>query len=944
MGLRSIATSLILIGLVAFPAAAQRGDAGAGAGVLEREETERMLLAEGVEWLRATFASADVPALTFDQETQIHDVHDDHVRVRDEVLESAGSDRAAAAVQIAQLEEQLLLAALKFLNPVQRTALVGSMTAAEVAALNSDLPEDPDELREYLNDLRSPAGGGDFGFGGGGGNSNWQGNRGGGGFGGGGRGGGGGGGGLDINGFGNGGRMPNRDEILEIRINENAFTAEEQNQGRGQTQIITRGGTGRLNGDATFNFADESLDARNAFARSRPFYQRRNFNANVSGPVIQNRLTLTFGVQRNEEEQASNIYATTADGVVNDAVSRPGGSRNYRLGGTAQLAQNHVLNFTYSKGWQRNDLNNVGNLNLPEQGSRNRRDNWNIQVRETAVLSSRLNHEVTFNLTRFRNRQEPLTPNMPNIRVSGAFRGGGSTQDTRFNVRNFTFGNLLMYTGNAISVRVGYDGNYRMNRSESRQNFNGTFTFASLYDYCGVVLGGFFTDTCGQAQQQQLTRKAEFEADNPGQVLDITPRASTFARNSGDPTLSINQLLSAAFVQSDWRVRSDLTLSFGMRYQWQQHLSDYNNFDPRFGFAYSIGTHTVLRGGTGVFHQQFDFNLLNELTRFDGVRQQSIVIRQPSYPDPFVSGLTTVVPPSDVKVRAPELTAPYTWHSELSLETTLGNGFTVTGSYGFVRGIHLYRSRNLNAPLDMIALASGIVRSCGSQLDPLGCRRPDPTMGNRNQIESTGVGSDHRLRIGFRQRLSFLNINGNYTFSSNYDDVPGDDFELPADNYDLDSEWGRSGERNRLNMSANFRLPWNVNADTIFNWNTGEPYTLETGDDDNQDTTVNDRPPGVPRNSLTGPGFFEVDMRLSKAIQLRSEEVFIEGAGTGPAASGGYYGQRTGLRMTVRAEISNLLNKTNYQNYSGVLTSPFYGRPTRARDPRTVALSVRFDF
>ena len=145
-------------------------------------------------------------------------------------------------------------------------------------------------------------------------------------------------------------------------------------------------------------------------------------------------------------------------------------------------------------------------------------------------------------------------------------------------------------------------------------------------------------------------------------------------------------------------------------------------------------------------------------------------------------------------------------------------------------------------------------------------------------------------------------------------------------------------------MSANFRMPWNINADTIFNWNTGQPYTLETGRDDNQDTSTNDRPAGVPRNSLTGPGFFEVNMRLSKSIQLRSEEVFIEGAGAGPAASGGYYGQRTGLRMTIRAQIDNLLNHTNFQSFSGVQTSPFFGLPTRARAPRSVGLSVRFDF
>ena len=48
-------------------------------------------------------------------------------------------------------------------------------------------------------------------------------------------------------------------------------------------------------------------------------------------------------------------------------------------------------------------------------------------------------------------------------------------------------------------------------------------------------------------------------------------------------------------------MRNDLTLSFGARFEWQENLEDSNNLDPRFGFAYSLGSNTVLRGGTGVF-------------------------------------------------------------------------------------------------------------------------------------------------------------------------------------------------------------------------------------------------------------------------------------------------------------------------------------------------------
>ena len=295
----------------------------------------------------------------------------------------------------------------------------------------------------------------------------------------------------------------------------------------------------------------------------------------------------------------------------------------------------------------------------------------------------------------------------------------------------------------------------------------------------------------------------------------------------------------------------------------------------------------------------------------------------------------------EVRVAADDLTTPYTWNSEISIETTLSGGFVFTGSYRFVRGIHQMRSRNLNSPYDV---GSAILRSCRNGQEPSTCLRPDPTRGNVNQLESTGTSSTHNFRIGFRQRMSFFNLNGNYTFNSAYDDIPGgNNFVLPADNFDLDSEWGRSGARHRYNSSISLRLPWSVNSGMIFNWSSGEPYTLQTGTDDNQDTSTSDRPAGVPRNSLTGPGFFEVSMNLSKAVTLRSDQVELQGAASS-VGSDGFYGQRTGLRMTLTAQAENLLNNVNYQSFSGVQTSPFFGLPTRARNGRRIRLSLRLDF
>ncbi len=882
---------------------------------LKRADAGRTLLTQGVEGLRTVLEAEGVPPLTFDQETQVQNVYEQYSLEYQRLLEEDRVQPGSVSTAVLALEEQLLLAALKFLNPAQRTALTGTLTAEA----NSDLPEDEDELREYLGDLVSPAGGGGGGGGMGGGMGGRMGGRGG-------RGGGGGG--IVVNGFG-GGRMPNREEIQEIRINENAFTSEQSNQSRGRTEIITRGGTGRFNGDATFEFADESLDARNTFASSRPPYQQREFKANVSGPIIRNRLTVTFGLSNEVNENGNTLRAITPTGLIDDAIVNPNLNRGFTTTATAQLTENNNLSFSYNYGTNSRKNNGVGGFGLPEQGSDTTGDSFNFQLKETAVLSRSFNNEVRFRIEGRSNVTRPITAGFK-IDVADSFRAGGGNQNNENVNRSYEFGDLLMYTGQKVALKMGFEGELEKDESISKNNFNGTFRFSRL--------------DCDTDPENEDPCAGAFSAGRPIQ----------YTVNQGVPELDTSQFQYSTFFQSDFRVATGLTMGFGVRYENQGNLSDNNNLDPRFGFAYSIGRSTVIRGGTGTFHQRFNLFAVRELIRLDGTRQRTLRISDPSYPDPFVGGDGGEVSvPSSVSVSAEDLAAPYTWNNQVSIETTLSQGLVLTGSYSFVRGIHLHRTRDINGPRD---ITSEIPRSCQpGQLtapdefgNPATCLRPDPTRGNINMLESGGVSNNHNLRFGFRQRFSAINLNGNYTFSSNYSNVSGGggfggfggggrSFG-PADNYDLAGEWGRFGAAHRFNASANLRLPWNINANTSFQLNSGNPYSLRTGTDDNHDTNTNDRPPGTPRNSLTGPGFFEMGLNLSKTIQLVSPGTETQG----PA--GGYYGRRTGIRMTITANAQNLLNNVNFQSFSGVQTSSFFGKATRARNARQIRLTVRFNF
>ncbi len=106
---------------------------------------------------------------------------------------------------------------------------------------------------------------------------------------------------------------------------------------------------------------------------------------------------------------------------------------------------------------------------------------------------------------------------------------------------------------------------------------------------------------------------------------------------------------------------------------------------------------------------------------------------------------------------------------------------------------------------------------------------------------------------------------------------------------------------------------------------TGKPYSETTGLDTNGDGLANQRPLGVPRNSLEDPGFAELDLRWAKDFYLsRAKD-------KGPVA-------------TFALDAFNALNHTNDVSYIGTLSSPFFAQAIAAYPPRRLQLSLRFKF
>ena len=692
------------------------------------------------------------------------------------------------------------------------------------------------------------------------------------------------------------GSAASSEQIAQIRINNNQFTTENfggrgapgfgnfggfrggggrggggrggrRGGGGGNIEIIERGGTGDFHGNFSFDFRDEALTATNALADNKPEFQQRNINVNISGPFIRDFLTASFTFNQNERENADTVVASTPTGNVSFGIVSPELNRSFSTNGQMQLGTSHALHFNLRYQHETSDNNGVGGFTLPERASTQTRTNINAGLREIWVISPRTLHEVS--LTHFGNEStNAAVTRAERINVLDAFRSGGADRNNRRRENNYTLANLLWFEGDRLTFKTGTEIGYRTNSSFSEDGFLGTFTFSSLDDF-----------------------------------LAGRPLGYTVTR--GDPDLDTTQLEVAGFVQTDWRISRRFTFFAGLRYERQTNITDNDNVDPRVGFAYSLGSATVLRGGGGLFHQNLNLGLVQDVLRLNGIRQFDIEVNNPSYPDPFAGGEANVVPPSSRRLFAPDLSVPYQARASLSLERTLPWNISVDASYDFSRGYNRFRTINLNAPL------------------PGETESPNPDEGRILQLESTGRSRSHSVRVGFRQRLTFLTYNARYTLSSDYDDGEGP-FYVPMDSYDPDADWGRAGfsQRHRYNFGVNMEAPFGTLLTIDASGNSGRPYNITTGADGNNDLERNDRPDGVERNSADGPSFFNVDTTLSKTVGLNDR----------------------GTQLSIYASVDNVFNMVNLRNPSGVLTSRFFGIPTSASSARDAEIGMRYQF
>lgn len=750
---------------------------------------------------------------------------------------------------------------------------------------------------------------------------------------------------IYIDGF-TGGRLPPKDAIREIRINSNPFSAEYERLGFGRVEILTKPGSDKFRGNVFGNFNDESLNSRNPFAANRAPSQLRFFGGNISGPVQKGKSSFFLDISNRDVDNNAVINALVLDPNLNPITFREDvqiPNRRFSLSPRFDYQLNDsntlVLRYSFTKASVENQ--GVGDLSLPSRAYNTRNTEHEFRLTETMIINPTTVNETRFQYE-FENREQTGDNSIPTISVASAFIGGGAQIGESFNRSNSW--ELQNYTTTSFGANsqhsVKFGGRLRgisfTDRSEN--NFGGNFSFsgaAAVTSPPGCVSSTNPSDPPCVIVAPALTPLDQYR----GRILGSTSARyipNQFSITTGNPEQSVSQTDVGLFVTDDWKIAPSFTLSLGLRYENQKNIKDNLNFAPRVAFAWSPGAggarspKTVFRGGIGVFYDRFSENLTLQALRFNGSEQLNLVVST-SDPDPIrraaaiallqqsvftLGGVTNVptaaqilavLPQSNtIRTVAPHLHAPRTIQVALGVERQLPYNTTLSLFYIGSKTDNVLRARNINAPI------------CPLQVNCQNAPRPDPTLGNIYQYESSGVSNQNQFISNFRAMLRpGISFFGNYRlgFASSASDGPN---SFPAYSYDLSDEYGRSSFdiRHSFTIGGNITLPWQISVNPFIIASTGRPFNITRGFDSNGDNLFTERPtfaelwarcstlniteswcqdsgqdPNaiIPRNYGQGPSYFSVNMRVAKNFGFgKAAEV----ADTGGPRAGGRRGGR----------------------------------------------------
>jgi len=672
--------------------------------------------------------------------------------------------------------------------------------------------------------------------------------------------------------------------VQEVKINNNPYSARFSRPGRARLEIVTKSGSANYHGSLNFMARDSVFDASNAFAIMKPPESRQYYEGSVTGPVGHSRRTsflLALDEDLLDQQAVVDLNAIAAAeslgfGPFAQTVANPthhffGSGRIFH-----DLANGDQFWIGYSYEHRSSENSAVGGTTLPSAATDTRFLEHEINVSQLHQFSPRWLNQTRFLVGHYDSSVVSVLPDAQ-IAVSGLFTAGGAQADTRRTEYHFDGTDFATYANGKYQLSFGIDIPDISRRGlDDFTNRAGTYTFPSAADY-----------------------------------IAATP--ATYLIQTGQGHVAFLEKVICAFVEDDIRVKANLSVYLGVRYYWQNYFHDEpHNFAPRVSFAYapSAKSTAVIRGGAGVFYDRTGPSPIGDLLHFNGINLLRFIVDPPlvSYP---VNPLVLSQIPVSLVTLGPRTRIPYVLQYSIGVERQVTAKSTLSAVYIGNRGIDVFRSIDANAPIPI-----------GGNYMP-----PNPNLGQVRQIQSEGYLKGNALEFTFRGKPSkYFSGQIQYTLSRTENNSSGITF-FPANSYDAVADWGRSDNDrlHKFDLLASTQPTRFFTMGVALSLYSGKPVNITTGGDNNHDGILNDRPSGIARNTMAGPGLIDLDLNLSHDFPLSKAK-------------------KEARVLSVSLNSFNVLNHPNYVTYIGTQSSPLFGTPVAAQPPRRLQLDVQFKF
>jgi hypothetical protein len=619
--------------------------------------------------------------------------------------------------------------------------------------------------------------------------------------------------------------------IQEFRVNTNQFKAEQGLAMGGVVNMVTKSGTNAYHGELFEFWRNAVLNHDNVFTQSaiaaaggsgKAPFNRNQFGGDAGGPIIKNKIHFYGAYERTEIKDSFTIYVAPAAAQYYSSnvgvFNKPSYDQllNFRV--DDEISNNQRLFARYSQEWNKQTWqgcsgsaeSNCYDGLIPRHAFVGGHT-WT----PTATIVNDFRFQYAYSSYQLGPSGVPIYTDIGNFPTSRlnelqvvysfpSFRYGQGYGELGIERRTEFKDDLNWVKGNH-TIKFGFDYSYIPFADDQVTNYQGTWTFATDQVF----------NPKDPATIAALHNPTQFTASIPGLYTSV-------------PTSQYG-----AYIQDDWKIGRDLTLNLGLR--WDREVGSYNeslklssfpqpvpdignpsqrgqthNFGPRFGFAWNVrgSNKNVIRGGYGLY-----YNNIQTLLNFPENRnfvQCSVLISNPSYPNPYGSQTPTsfcsTAPPT-VTVLAQNFAMPYSQQFTLGYSREITKDFSIHVDGVYVHTLHDWRSWDLNYP-----------NAAGVRPNPAFARILDHEPISQYKYKAMYVRAEKR----FAKRYQFL---VSYTLASNQDDSPQSQV-TNQNNYNLD--WGAAGidRRNSLVAGGFVQLPWKITAGVFWQVRSSLPFSV----------------------------------------------------------------------------------------------------------------------